>query len=336
MLQTPLGEIIVFIDNEPVQYEAETEPVDRSCCPDLNGRYSITVDFVPDGKSHTVSCRIKGHFPNEKDDIESGEWLELKSFYQENTKLSIGMEGEDLGYKNGMRMSAYDYDTDYLDDGVSYEIRTFTKTEKYVFGIAWILDFTNENENQTWFGADPTLFKGWRPKLVSKTYILRWNPAISSYKMETHKSLCRDINKNESLFMNWSVYEWERIHPGDTFVMLQVGSKNDGVAMIGRFISKAYEEDSWRNDCRKIHYAEIEIFYAFNREEEEFLSADKLEKEFSEIDWHGGHSGVMISNEDAERLIGKIDDVLSRSCVKNGKSFSEFIEPSSKDFSAKK
>lgn len=33
-----------------------------------------------------------------------------------------------------------------------------TKTTKFVFGIAWIDNVTAENDVQTWYGADPTLF----------------------------------------------------------------------------------------------------------------------------------------------------------------------------------
>lgn len=319
MLQTPLGEIIVSIDNKPVQYEFTAEPLNKSC-PDLNGRYSITVKFEPDGRQHTVSCRIIDHVPDERDDIETGERLELKSFYKGNTKLSIGMENDDLGLE-----SEYDYDTSYLDDGVQYEIRTFTRTLKYVFGIAWILNFTDENENQTWFGADPFAFEGKRHEFVQNMFVLRWNPAISSYKKETHKSLCRDIKKNDSLFMNWSIYEWEKLCYGDAFITQQVGGKNDGIAVIGKFVSRCFEEESWRDDGTKIHYADIKIFYAFDREKEKVLGAEELERDFPNIDWHGGHSGMMMKTEDAERLINKIDSVLKEIGAKNGKTFREFL-----------
>ena len=46
----------------------------------------------------------------------------------------------------------------YMEDGVSYLILEETKTTRYVFGIAWIGNVTAENEVQTWYGADPTLF----------------------------------------------------------------------------------------------------------------------------------------------------------------------------------
>lgn len=319
MLQTPLGEIVISIDNKPIKYEAKIEPSDKAC-PDLNGRYSITVEFEPDGNLHTVSCRINGYVPDERDDIETGERLELKSFYSRNTKLSIGMENDDLGLE-----SEYDYDTRYLDDGVQYEIRSFTRTRKYVFGLAWILDSTDENENQTWFGADPFSFEGKKHEFVQKMFVLRWNPAISSYKMKTHKSLCRDIKKNDSLFMNWSIYEWEKLCRGDAFITQQVGTENDGIAVVGKFVSRCFEDESWRDDGTKIHYADIEIFYAFDREENKVLSAEELEGEFPDIDWHGGHSGIMMKTEDAERLIDKIDAALKEFGAKNGKTFRKFL-----------
>lgn len=44
-----------------------------------------------------------------------GERLELKSFYKDNTKLSIGMEGESGYYADGICASyIYDYDNEYI------------------------------------------------------------------------------------------------------------------------------------------------------------------------------------------------------------------------------
>ena len=69
------------------------------------------------------------------------------------------MEGDAGYYSDGTRVSeVYDYDNDYMEDGVSYLILKETKTTKYVFGVAWIEKVTTENDVQTWFGADPTLF----------------------------------------------------------------------------------------------------------------------------------------------------------------------------------
>ena len=94
MLTTPLGDIEIYVDDNKVEYMEKSIRVSDKLCPDVSGRYAIKIDFIPDGKIHTISCKIKGHVSSKKDGIEPGERLELKSFYKDNTKLSIGMEGE--------------------------------------------------------------------------------------------------------------------------------------------------------------------------------------------------------------------------------------------------
>ena len=97
---------------------------------------------------------------------EPGERLECQSFYNSRgMKLSIGLECES-GFVDGVRISdEYDYDADYLENGMAFLIGADTKTERYVFGIAWIDDVgwddpANHNNNwdsETWYGADPTI-----------------------------------------------------------------------------------------------------------------------------------------------------------------------------------
>lgn len=158
-MTTPLGDIEICIDGKSIKYTAQNMGVMDRLCPDVDGRFCIKVEFVPDGERHTISCRIKDHTPSDRDGIESGERLELKSFYKGRSKLSIGMEGETGYCADGIRaFDTYDYDTEYLDDGVQYVIVENTNATTYVFGIAWIENVTDDNEVQTWFGADPTLF----------------------------------------------------------------------------------------------------------------------------------------------------------------------------------
>lgn len=157
-LVTPLGEIDILIDGRETEYDFHIVDVDSSC-KDVDGRYTIQILFDPDGRCHRISCKIRDYIPSEMDDIESGENLELKSFYKGGAKLSIGTEG-DSGYINGERVSTtYDYDNEYQDDGVDYVILGATKTQIYTFGVAWVNNYTENNEVQTWFGADPTIMK---------------------------------------------------------------------------------------------------------------------------------------------------------------------------------
>ena len=156
---TPLGDIEICIDGKSIKYTAQNMGVMDKLCPDVDGRFSIKVEFVPDGERHAISCIIKSHIPSDKDGVESGERLELKSFYKGHSKLSIGMEGETGYFADGTRaFDTYDYDTEYLEDGVRYVINEDTKTDRYVFGVAWIENVTDDNDVQTWFGADPTMF----------------------------------------------------------------------------------------------------------------------------------------------------------------------------------
>lgn len=156
MLKTPLGDLEIKIDNNVIDYKYLTVCT-NDFCKDLNGRFAIIVPFQPDKRKHVISCRILNYESSDEDGAESGENLELYSFYKGTVKLSIGMEG-DTSYIAGKRMSDYDYDTEYLVDGVQYCLLPITQTSEYVFGVAWLDKVTKENDVQTWFGADPTLF----------------------------------------------------------------------------------------------------------------------------------------------------------------------------------
>ena len=74
-------------------------------------------------------------------------------------RILIGMKGESGYYGDGICvLDIYDYDNEYMEDGVLYLVMKETKTTTYVFSIAWIESVTTENDVQTWYGADPTLF----------------------------------------------------------------------------------------------------------------------------------------------------------------------------------
>lgn len=156
MLCTPLGTIEVWIDNKPIPYKVEMLKYNASCA-NLEGRFSITVKIKPDGQNHAIKCCIKNYKPSSMDAIESGERLVLKSFYSKECKLSIGIEGDTVYLAKGTRISEYDYDHGYLDDGVEFIMLPSTETSIYKFGIAWIDNVNANNDIETWFGADPTL-----------------------------------------------------------------------------------------------------------------------------------------------------------------------------------
>lgn len=166
MFSTPVGDIEVRIDGKAVPFDGRSIKKDGTCA-HVDGRYALYVDFKPDGKEHSISCHILGWTVDDRDGIESGERLELKSFYKGDVKLSIGMEG-DAGYIGNERVSdsGYDYDNLYRDDGVEYYILPDTKTEHYEFGVSWIVGVNDENDVEPWFGADIAYIKDAPPEEV--------------------------------------------------------------------------------------------------------------------------------------------------------------------------
>lgn len=158
------------------------------------------------------------------------------------------------------------------------------------------------------------------------TFILRWNPAFSSYKMENHLELVSHVKKGQfPVHFDWSVREGERLKVNDMFILLQVGTDSDGIAMIGKFCSEAYEDDSWRKNGKTVHYAAMQIFDAFDLSKEKKLRAENFEKAI-QINWHGGHSGELIKEEFAAALVNRIKEANkdSRRCQES--SIEDFIK----------
>ena len=155
-LTTPLGEITVLIDENEFEYSYR-KLGDFKSCPDVRDRYVIEIDFLPDGKEHLIACVISDLDKKAELGAESGEKLECVAVTLDDIKLSIGLEGEALYTPDGTRMSSYDYDIEYLSNGMAYSVLENTATKKYVFGIAWLSPYNADNEVQTWYAADPTL-----------------------------------------------------------------------------------------------------------------------------------------------------------------------------------
>ena len=149
MLITPLGAIKLFVNDEEVGFTALKLDLELRCR-DVNGRYLIQYEYKSEMKNQKIKCCIPSL--EVKGEIESGEWLEAISFYRDDIKLTIGVEGEfteDTKY--------IDYSGDYLSKGIQYVTNHTTSDRKFYFGVCWIQPLTEENDIQTWFGADPTL-----------------------------------------------------------------------------------------------------------------------------------------------------------------------------------
>ena len=75
-----------------------------------------------------------------------------------------------------------------------------------------------------------------------KTYILMWNPAFSSYKLDKFREELDDLIGGWDVEFNWSVWDWKDAEEGDKFFLVRVGRDgNTGVVMSGEFSSNPWQ-----------------------------------------------------------------------------------------------
>ena len=135
------------------------------------------------------------------------------------------------------------------------------------------------------------------------TFLLKWNPAISSYTMER---LDNDMEEWSVGYwdndFDWSVYEWQKAHKGDRFFMARVGEGNTGIFAAGRFTSEPFKDEDWSGKGREIYYMKMEFEAVFHPERTAIISTEELERELPHLDWRKGHSGQILDKEDTVKL----------------------------------
>jgi len=133
-----------------------------------------------------------------------------------------------------------------------------------------------------------------------KTYLLRWNPTISSFTLKNFRDATTKYP--DGFGMNWSVYEWEKAEEGDYFYMLRTGDDKAGIVFRGRFMSDPYEGDDWAGKGKKRYYVDINCYDASKPDGASHITIEELEKFIPDIDWRKGHSGELLSDDDANVL----------------------------------
>lgn len=132
------------------------------------------------------------------------------------------------------------------------------------------------------------------------TYILFWNPGVSSY---TKERFLDDFEEVEGVG-NWSFYEHEKVKDGDSFFMVKCGEGKTGIVMRGIITSSCYLDDDWSPKRRNnIYYADIYTCVCVNPwSDAPILSPDKLTEIIPDFNWYGGHSGRKLDLTSANKL----------------------------------
>lgn len=147
------------------------------------------------------------------------------------------------------------------------------------------------------------MFDGIRRNYLAKprTYLMRWNPSISSLTKEKYENEL--VNYGWETELNWSIWEYDDAMPGDRFFMLREGDgEAPGIYFEGLFRSLPWEGDDWRGTDKKRFYIDMTAGGISPLANGPVVATDELERKIPGVNWRIGHSGELLSQEVADKL----------------------------------
>ena len=137
-----------------------------------------------------------------------------------------------------------------------------------------------------------------------QTFVMRWNPEISGHKVVDFEHALENFYE-DGFYYDWSVFDYEKVHIGDRFFMLKVGHGNTGIVMSGIIVSLPYKGEDWRGQGRDVRYVRMIPDCMVHPDKTKIISTQSLDEELPGVNWNEGHSGVLLTNEQA----GKFDEL---------------------------
>ena len=168
--------------------------------------------------------------------------------------------------------------------------KDFARRERYLTEFQKLRQMLDEIENQ---------------RFEPEYFLHRWNAEISSFTLEEYRSLRK--KHPDGFMLNWSLWDWQKACEGDVYFMMRVDGKHPGIVFYGDFYDDPWEEESWRGDGKMIHYMDIVCRHPA-APTKPLLSLEQLTASFPEIDWLHGHSGVLLTREQGEKLLQMLND----------------------------
>ena len=131
------------------------------------------------------------------------------------------------------------------------------------------------------------------------TFILMWNPAISSIKLDTHNESIKYMFTDK---FDWSICDYAKAKCGDRFYLVRCGEGNTGIVMSGVFDSHPYEASDWSGRGRTVYYVDMIPNLILNPDKAPMITTEQLLKAIPTFDWTGGRSGRLLPKEGAKIL----------------------------------
>ncbi len=135
-----------------------------------------------------------------------------------------------------------------------------------------------------------------------KTFIMRWNTDISNYHLYEFREAMGDFY-DPGFYYEWSIWDYRKVHLGDTFYMIRTGSGRQGVVMHGTIIGRPYPDEDWSGKGRRVYYIRMRLDAMIDPDAAPLLlTTDQLGEAVPDFDWTTGHSGVMLTDSQAVAL----------------------------------
>ena len=145
MLETPLGILNVYINNEQVAYdftELSLRPIEI-CDYEVEGRYKIEIDKSKLKSGDIITFYIN---TNIKPEIDGGDRLIEAMFESDEIYLALGGH-EDKNNDN--------HTFSVIQNGLKVEITNLKYLDNLSIAIAWSSTDKNDFYTAVWFAADP-------------------------------------------------------------------------------------------------------------------------------------------------------------------------------------
>ena len=134
-----------------------------------------------------------------------------------------------------------------------------------------------------------------------RTYLMRWNPAISSFKQEDYRE-CMENMIHGMFRLNWTISEWEEARRGDQFYMMRVGDDKAGIVFCGQFISDPYPGDDWAGSNKRRMYVDMVCWGAVDEGTPPLIPLSILQEFIPSVEWQKRHSGELLSDDVVQKL----------------------------------
>lgn len=151
MLQTPLGFLYVYINNEQVEYSLSELPLKpiEICNYEVDNRYMIEIDKSQIKSGDIITFCID---TDQVAEIDGGDCLVEAMFESDDLFLAIGGYDFNNGDKNN-----FAYSFSVIKNGLKAEIIDLEYINDFGAAIAWCDTNKEDYYTAVWFAADPCI-----------------------------------------------------------------------------------------------------------------------------------------------------------------------------------